>query len=70
MIDFDKIISKWIDTMKNLNAVIIHSTVKPRTTEIIQKQFDIPILFSPVRGVHTRFLEDVKRYTKFVAKDS
>ena len=69
LIDFDKIISKRIESTENLNAVIIHSTVKPRTTEIIQKQFDIPILFSPVRGVHSRFLEDVKRYTKFVAND-
>ena len=69
LIDFDKIISKRIESTENLNAVVIHSTVKPRTTEIIQKQFDIPILFSPVRGVHSRFLEDVKRYTKFVAND-
>ena len=69
LVDFDKIISKRIESTENLNAVVIHSTVKPRTTEIIQKQFDIPILFSPVRGVHSRFLEDVKRYTKFVAND-
>ena len=26
-------------------------------------------MFSPVRGVHARFLEDVKKYTKFIAKD-
>jgi len=25
--------------------------------------------FSPIRGVHTRFLEDIKYYTKFVASD-
>ena len=29
----------YIIAAENLNAVIIHSTVKPRTTEIIQKQF-------------------------------
>ena len=69
LINFDEIVSKWIENMENLNAVIIHSTVKPGTTKSIQKRFDIPILFSPVRGVHTRFLEDVKRYTKFIAKD-
>ena len=69
LLNFDAIISKWINSLKNLNAVIIHSTVKPGTTEVIQKRFDIPILFSPVRGVHTRFLQDVKRYTKFIAKD-
>ena len=70
LINFDEIISEWIESLKNLNAVIIHSTVKPGTTETIQKRFDIPILFSPVRGVHTRFLEDIKRYTKFIAKDT
>ena len=69
MINFEEIVSKWIDTLENLNAVIIHSTVKPGTTKIIQKRFNIPILFSPVRGVHTRFLEDVKKYTKFISKD-
>ena len=57
MINFEEIVSKWINTLENLNAVIIHSTVKPGTTKIIQKRFNIPILFSPVRGVHTRFLE-------------
>ncbi len=49
--------------------VIIHSTVKPGTTKIIQEKFSIPILFSPVRGVHRRFLDDVKKYTKFISFD-
>ena len=46
--------------LKNLKAVIIHSTVKPGTTKIIQEKSEIPVLFSPVRGVHRRFLDDVK----------
>jgi UDP-N-acetyl-D-mannosaminuronate dehydrogenase len=50
-------------------VVIIHSTVKPGTTKIIQEKFSIPILFSPVRGVHRRFLDDVKKYTKFISFD-
>ena len=32
-------------------------------------EFDLPILFSPVRGVHRRFLDDIKKYTKFISSD-
>ena len=46
-------------------AVVIHSTISPNTTEIIQKKIDIPIIYSATRGVHKRMLTDLKRYTKF-----
>jgi len=46
-------------------AIVIHSTVAPKTTQKIQSETDIPVLFSPVRGVHARMVEDMKRYTKF-----
>ena len=29
----------------------------------------LPILYSPVRGVHRRFLDDIKKYTKFISSD-
>ena len=54
---------------ENLKAIIIHSTVKPGTTKQIQDKITIPVFYSPVRGVHRRFLEDIKRYTKFFATD-
>lgn len=65
---FEKI---TLDEIQNnsLSAVIIHSTVKPGTTKKIQEKTKTPIFYSPVRGVHSRFLEDMKRYTKFVATD-
>ena len=50
--------------------VLIHSTIRPGTTKQIQEKSKIPILFSPVRGVHRRFLEDMKKYTKFISSDS
>jgi len=50
--------------------VLVHSTVKPGTTKNIQKKSLVPVLFSPVRGVHKRFLEDIKKYTKFIASDN
>ena len=66
---FTDIVLDWIDKIKNIQVVIIHSTVKPGTTKNIQEKLLIPILFSPVRGVHKRFLNDIKKYTKFISFD-
>ena len=68
--DFVDIVSEWIKKLPNLKMVLIHSTIRPGTTKQIQEKSKIPILFSPVRGVHRRFLEDVKKYTKFISSDS
>ena len=66
---FTDIVIEWIDKIKNIQVVVIHSTVKPGTTKTIQEKSSIPILFSPVRGVHRRFLDDIKKYTKFISFD-
>ena len=66
---FEEIIADWIKKIKDLQVVIIHSTVRPGTTKILQNKFEIPILFSPIRGVHRRFLDDIKKYTKFISSD-
>ena len=66
---FTDIVVNWINKIKNTKVVIIHSTVKPGTTKTIQEKFSMPILFSPVRGVHKRFLNDIKKYTKFISFD-
>ena len=67
--EFDKVSLNRIKSLKNLKAVIVHSTVKPETTKKIQNNTELPVFYSPVRGVHRRFLEDMKRYTKFIATD-
>jgi len=69
LIEFTNIVSNWINEIKGLKAVVIHSTVKPGTTKKIQEKSTIPVLFSPVRGVHRRFLDDIKKYTKFISTD-
>ena len=46
-------------------CIVIHSTIRPHTTEILQKRFPIPIIYSATRGIHRRMLYDMKRYTKF-----
>ena len=66
---FTDIVVDWVNKIKNTKVVIIHSTVKPGTTKSIQEKLSIPILFSPVRGVHRRFLDDIKKYTKFISFD-
>ena len=67
---FTDIVIKWINEIKNIQVVVIHSTVKPGTTKSIQERSSIPILFSPVRGVHRRFLDDIKKYAKFISFDN
>ena len=58
-----------IDIVKihNPEAVVIHSTVSPNTTEKLQKKLDIPVIYSATRGIHKRMFYDLKRYTKFYA---
>ncbi len=50
-------------------AIAIHSTVAPKTTQKIQSEVEIPVLYSPIRGVHTRMIDDMKRYAKFYSVD-
>ena len=46
-------------------CIVIHSTIKPGTTEKLQGKLSIPIIYSATRGVHKRMSNDIKRYTKF-----
>ena len=48
-------------------GIVIHSTISPGTTHILQSKLPIPIIYSATRGVHKRMLYDLKRYTKFYA---
>jgi len=42
--------------------VIIHSTIKPGTTNTIQKTVNPLLFYSPVRGLHNQLYEAVKNY--------
>ena len=46
-------------------CIVIHSTIRPGTTEILQRKLSIPVIYSATRGVHKRMIYDLKRYTKF-----
>ena len=52
------------------NVIVIHSTISPYTTNKIQKNLKIPVIYSATRGVHKRMQSDLKRYTKFFAIES
>jgi len=51
----------------NPEIIVIHSTVSPYTTQKLQSNLSIPILYSATRGVHKRMISDMKKYTKFYA---
>ena len=61
---FETIVIKTVKERKP-RGVVIHSTIRPYTTEHIQKSLDIPVIYSATRGVHKRMIKDIKRYTKF-----
>lgn len=50
--------------------VIIHSTVKPGTTEQIFKKSRIPIIHSPVMGTHPNLAKDILRFKKIIGPTS
>ena len=47
--------------------IVINSTVGPGTTEAVEERTGIDCVYSPVRGKHSRMIEDMHRYVKFVA---
>ena len=51
-------------------GIIIHSTISPNTTSILQKELSIPVIYSATRGTHKRMVSDLKRYTKFYSIES
>jgi len=62
--NFFNIIKKY-EKKLNPEAIVIHSTISPKTTEKLQKMIKSPVLYSATRGIHKRMLNDLKRYTKF-----
>ena len=47
------------------DCIVIHSTISPYTTELLQKKLKVPIIYSATRGIHKRMEKDINRYTKF-----
>jgi len=49
--------------------VIIHSTVPVGTTREIGELVAVPVVHSPVRGKHTRMVEELTHYAKFIGAE-
>ena len=49
---------------KEETIIIIHSTVKPFTVEVLQ-EIDLPIVYSPVRGMHPNMTDGLIKFEKF-----
>ena len=58
---------KKLVTKFSPKGIVIHSTIRPKTTLQLQSKFNIPVIYSATRGVHKRMLQDLRRYTKFFA---
>ena len=65
---FETIIEEWTK-IRDVKSVVVHFIIRPGATKKIQERFNVSVLYSPVRGVHRRFLDDVKKYSKFVASE-
>lgn len=48
-------------------VIVINSTVVPGLTRAIEAACMIPVVYSPVRGKHTKMLNELYSYVKFVA---
>jgi len=65
--------NKFVNNVQKLvkkfdpEILILHSTIGPMTTSIIQSKLKIPVIYSATRGVHKRMISDLKKYTKFFA---
>lgn len=51
-------VSEYQDLIRP-DYTVIHSTVKPNTSKLLGA------IYSPVRGIHSRMLDDLKRYKKY-----
>lgn len=67
--DFIKIVKKEIRSIKP-KLVIIHSTVAPETAKKLTEAFpNIPIVHSPIRGVHPKLFEGIKTFVKYIGAE-
>lgn len=69
--DFQTAVMKYIREYEP-KYVVIHSTLYPKTTELIQYRINqaklkSKMFFSPVRGVHPNLEEGIKTFVKYLA---
>lgn len=50
--------------------VIVHSTVQVSTSKHIQDRTQVPVVYSPVRGKHSKMEQELLHYKKFIGSDN
>lgn len=63
--DFVGVTARYIERFKP-RVTVINSTVAVGTTRLVATRTGTDVVNSPVRGKHSRMLEEIGRYTKFV----
>lgn len=63
--EFHYTVKKYYSQYFPVKAIVIHSTVPPRTGEKLQDEIEVPVISSPIRGVHRNFENDLKKYIKW-----
>ena len=66
--DFTSITAGYVKRYRP-EIVIIHSTVPLGTTREIGALVAVPVVHSPVRGKHTRMVEELTHYAKFIGAE-
>jgi len=63
-----KFISSVVSQIKRNKPklVIIHSTIRPGTTDQIFKKTQVPLVHSPVMGTHPNLKKDILKFVKFI----
>jgi len=63
---FVGIVTKYFERLKP-KYVIIHSSVAPGTTRMVQKNISVPVAYSPVRGKHPNLKRHILLWNKWVS---
>jgi len=69
----------WSDNFKNIvkeevkkikpKLTIIHSTVPPGVTKEIKEAVNLPVVHSPIRGVHPHLYPGIKTFVKYIGAE-
>lgn len=67
--NFVDIVIKEVSLIKP-SLVIIHSTIIPGTTEKLNSLLNVPIIHSPIMGIHPNLYDGIMTFKKFIGADS
>lgn len=66
---FVDVVLKQLD-YSNPKLVIVHSTIIPGTIEKLQEKTKVPVVHSPVMGIHPNLYDGIMTFTKFIGSNN